>query len=54
LALEMREEQLAELWNDLPLEDSKIAELLQQTRQQIINARHSARRRLARRLKGFF
>src|SRR5262245_40122290 len=53
-ALEMREEQLAELWNDLPLEDSKIAELLQQTRQQIINARQSARRRLARRLKGFF
>lgn len=52
-ALEMREEQLAELWNDLPLEDSKIAELLQQTRQQIINARQSARRRLARRLKGF-
>jgi hypothetical protein len=53
-ALEMREEQLAELWSDLPLEDSKIAELLQQTRQQIINARQSARRRLARRLKGFF
>jgi len=53
-ALEMREEQLAELWNDLPLEDSKIAELLQQTRQQVINARQSARRRLARRLIGFF
>jgi hypothetical protein len=52
-ALEMREEQLAELWNDLPLEDTKIAELLQQTRQQIITARQSARRRLARRLKGF-
>jgi len=52
-ALEMSEEQLAELWNDLPLEDSKIAELLQQTRQQIITARQSARRRLARRLKGF-
>jgi hypothetical protein len=52
-ALEMREGQLAELWNDLPLEDSKIAELLQQTRQQVITARQSARRRLARRLKGF-
>jgi len=52
-ALEMRAEQLAEMWNELPLEDSKIAELLQQTRQQIINARQSARRRLARRLKGF-
>ncbi len=52
-ALEMSEEQLAELWGELPLEDSKIAELLQQTRQQIITARQSARRRLARRLKGF-
>jgi len=53
-AMEMRAEQLAEMWNELPLEDSKIAELLKQTRQQIINARQSARRRLARRLKGFF
>jgi DNA-directed RNA polymerase specialized sigma24 family protein len=52
-AMEMRAEQLAEIWNELPLEDSKIAELLQQTRQQVINARQSARRRLARRLKGF-
>jgi hypothetical protein len=52
-ALEMSAEQLAEMWNELPLEDAKIAELLQQTRQQIINARQSARRRLARRLKGF-
>jgi hypothetical protein len=52
-ALMMNEEQLAELWDDLPLEDSQIAELLQQSRQQIINARQSARRRLARRLKGF-
>jgi hypothetical protein len=53
-ALEMSAEQLAEMWNELPLEDSKIAELLQQTRQQIINSRQSARKRLARRLKGFF
>jgi DNA-directed RNA polymerase specialized sigma24 family protein len=52
-ALEMSAEQLAEMWNELPLEDAKIAELLHQTRQQIINARQSARRRLARRLKGF-
>jgi hypothetical protein len=52
-ALEMSEEQLAELWSEMPLEDSKIAELLQQTRQQVINARQSARRRLERRLKGF-
>jgi hypothetical protein len=52
-ALEMRAEKLAEMWNGLPLEDAKIAELLQLTRQQIINARKSARERLTRRLKGF-
>jgi DNA-directed RNA polymerase specialized sigma24 family protein len=52
-ALEMRAENLAEMWNGLPLEDAKIAELLQVTRQQVINARKSARERLTRRLKGF-
>jgi RNA polymerase sigma factor (sigma-70 family) len=52
-ALEMGAEKLAEIWNGLPLEDSRIAELLQVTRQQVINARKSARERLARRLKGF-
>jgi DNA-directed RNA polymerase specialized sigma24 family protein len=52
-ALGMSEERLAELWNELPLEDAKIAELLQLTRQQVINSRQSARRRLSRRLKGF-
>ncbi len=53
-ALEMSEQQLAELWSEMPLEDSKIAELLKKTRQQVISARQSARRRLERRLKGFF
>lgn len=53
-ALEIRAENFAELWNELPLEDSKIAELLSLTRQQVINARKSGRERLARRLKGFF
>jgi hypothetical protein len=52
-ALEMSPEQLAEMWNDLPVEDSKIAELLKLTRQQVINVRKSARERLTRRLKGF-
>ncbi|HKQ77179.1 MAG TPA: hypothetical protein VJ810_26010 [Blastocatellia bacterium] len=52
-ALEISAERLAEIWNELPLEDSKIAELLKQTRQQVINSRQSARRRLARKLKGF-
>jgi hypothetical protein len=52
-ALEMSAEKLAELCNGLPLEDAKIAELLQLTRRQVINARKSARQRLTRRLKGF-
>ena len=52
-ALEMAEEQFAALWNDLPLEDLRVAEVLGLTRQQVINARKSARERLARRLRGF-
>ena len=52
-AVEMTADQFAELWNDLPLEDVKIAELLGLTRQQVINARKSGRERLTRRLKGF-
>lgn len=52
-ALEMSAESLAEFWNELPLEDAKIAELLGLTRQQVINARKSGRERLTRRLKGF-
>ena len=52
-ALEMAEEQFAALWNDLPLEDLRVAELLGLTRQQVINARKSARERLARRLRSF-
>jgi RNA polymerase sigma factor (sigma-70 family) len=51
--LELPAERLAELWNDLPIEDARIAELLGLTRQQVINARKSGRERLARRLKGF-
>jgi RNA polymerase sigma factor (sigma-70 family) len=52
-ALEMSADGLARLWNELPLEDARIAELLGLTRQQVINARKSGRERLARRLKGF-
>lgn len=52
-ALEITAERFAEVWNDLPLEDARIAELLGLTRQQVINARKSGRERLARRLKGF-
>jgi hypothetical protein len=52
-SLEMSAEALAELWNELPLEDTRIAELLRLTRQQVINARKSARERLRRHLKGY-
>jgi RNA polymerase sigma factor (sigma-70 family) len=52
-ALEMSADRFAELWNELPLEDATIAELLGLTRQQVINARKSGRERLTRRLKGF-
>jgi len=52
-ALEMSAEDFAAVWNDLPIEDTRIAELLGLTRQQVINARKSGRERLARRLKGF-
>jgi len=52
-ALELSAERLAELWNELPIEDARIAELLGLTRQQVINARKSGRERLRRRLKGF-
>src|SRR5262245_4974019 len=51
--VEIPADRFAELWNELPLEDSKIAETLGLTRQQVINARKSGRERLARRLKGF-
>jgi len=46
-------EEFSELWNELPLEDVRIAERFQLTRQQVINLRKSARERLKRRLKGF-
>jgi len=52
-SLEMSAEEFAGLWNELPLEDARIAQILRLTRQQVINARKSARERLTRRLKGF-
>jgi RNA polymerase sigma factor (sigma-70 family) len=52
-ALEMSVEKLAGMWNELPLEDTRIAELLQLTRQQVINLRKAARKRLTGRLKEF-
>ena len=52
-ALAMTAEELAELWNKLPLDDATIAGRLGLTRQQIINLRKSARARLARRMKAY-
>jgi hypothetical protein len=52
-ALEMPEEQMANLWYDLPLEDAVIAQLLGCTRQQVINLRKAARARLRRRMSTF-
>jgi DNA-directed RNA polymerase specialized sigma24 family protein len=51
VALEMAKEELAQLWNDLPLDDARIAHRLQLTRQQVINLRKSARERLTNRMK---
>ena len=52
-ALDIPLEQMAQLWNRLPIEDAKIAEQMGVSRQQVINLRVSARRRLARRMNGF-
>lgn len=48
--LEMTPRQLAEIWNDLPLDDLRIAAMLGVSRQQVINLRQAARTRLARRM----
>jgi hypothetical protein len=49
-ALEMPDPELAEMWNRLPLDDRRIAERLGCTRQQVINLRSAARKRLGHRL----
>ncbi len=49
-AMEMSADELQAIWNDLPLGDLHIGEMLGLTRQQVINLRKSARERLSRRL----
>jgi hypothetical protein len=49
-SLGMSAEELAGIWNRVPLQDSEIATRLQLERQQVINLRASARQRLARRM----
>jgi hypothetical protein len=51
LMLGMTVEQLSALWNELPMDDARIAALLGISRQQVINLRKTARERLARRMK---
>ncbi len=48
--LTLSKEELAELWNRVPLSDREISERLGVTRQQVINLRNAARERLLRRL----
>jgi len=50
-AVELTPEELAALWDQLPLPDMVIAERLDLNRQQVINLRKSARDRLGRRLQ---
>jgi hypothetical protein len=50
-ALDIDAERLLEIWEELPLEDSKIGRQLSVTSQQVVNLRKSARERLARRTK---
>jgi RNA polymerase sigma factor (sigma-70 family) len=49
-AVELSREELAAIWDQLPLPDMAIAERLDLTRQQVINLRKAARQRLGRRL----
>lgn len=51
-ALEIAQENLSELWNQLPLDDLSIGSLLNCARQQVINLRMAARKRLANRMRG--
>jgi hypothetical protein len=48
--LEISVDELSELWRELPLDDQAIAGRLNASRQQVINLRAAARRRLARRM----
>ncbi|MDQ2944407.1 MAG: hypothetical protein M3Y27_00405, partial [Acidobacteriota bacterium] len=48
--LEMPAGQLAALWNQLPIDDLRVAQMLNVSRQQVINLRKAARERLGRRM----
>ncbi len=50
-ALEMKVMDFAKLWNELPLDDTRIARELGMSRQDVVNRRSAARKRLARRMR---
>jgi hypothetical protein len=49
--LEMPYADFQRVWNELPLDDSRIAQMFGITRQQVINLRKTARERLARKMR---
>ena len=49
--LELPDQEFSMLWNDLPLDDARIAQMFGITRQQVINLRKTARERLMRRME---
>jgi hypothetical protein len=49
--LEMPYEDFEKVWNELPLDDSRIAQMFGITRQQVINLRKTARERLVRKMR---
>ncbi len=52
-ALATTRQEMLDIWDELPLDDLRIASMLHVSRQQVINLRKSARERLGRRLKHF-
>jgi hypothetical protein len=50
--LELSETELAEAWPGLPLDDNRIAQMLGCARQQVINLRMAAKKRLSVRMRG--
>lgn len=52
-ALEIPYEQFLAMWNDLPLEDKRIAELLNMKRQDVINVRDYARQKLSHQMEKY-
>jgi hypothetical protein len=52
-ALEIEAEHFAQLWKELPLDDARVARELGIGRQDVINRRSSARKRLANRMKEY-